>query len=144
MSAAMSGQNNYADANMMRAMQTPWAPPVPPLSKPIDLAGFAEFAPPLVTSATGLGAGGGVGVGNNSAADYGHLRVFVGLAPAGTGIINLAWGQFPAAPVAFFCDWASLVVTGTVNSIVTWTAFAPPLVTSSRPLRIDWRWTAPV
>ena len=134
----MSGQNHAGDRNMIRAMQQA----APPLTKPVP-TGATALQPPVMTSATGLGAGGGAAIDGRSDASYGHIRVFVGLAPATTGVITVTWPQAPAAPLQWSCDWATLVVTGTTSSVITWTA-VNPLVTNSRPLRIDWRWTVPV
>lgn len=139
MSASIAGLHLTGDRNMVRAMQRA----APPLTKPPP-TGSVALQPPVMTSATGLGLGGGAAIDGRSDASYGHIRVFVGLAPSASGIITIAWPQFPAgSPLFWGCDWATLVVTGTVSSIITWTAVAP-LVTSSRPLRIDWRWTVPV
>lgn len=135
MSAAMSGQNHAGDRNMTRAMQTYTLTKPPP-------TGTTQLQPPVMSSATGLGAGGGVAVDGRSDASYGHLRVFVGLAPSATGVIVVSWSTLPQ-PTQWTCDWATLVVAGTTPTTITWTALNP-LVTSSRPLRIDWRWTVPV
>jgi hypothetical protein len=93
-----------------------------------------------MTSATGLGSGGGAAIDGRSDASFGHIRVYVGLAPSATGAIVVT---FPAlqANLQWSCDWATLVVTGSNPITLTWTAISP-LVTSSVPLRIDWRWTA--
>ena len=139
MSASIAGNNHAPDPNMVRAMQQA----APPLTKPPP-TGTVALLPPVMTSATGLGAGGGAAIDGRSDASYGHIRVFVGLAPSASGVITIAWPQFPAGgPLQFSCDWATLVVTGTVSSVITWTALNP-LVTNSRPIRIDWRWTVPV
>lgn len=135
----MSGAGLFGDQNMIRAMQSY----PPPLSKPPPTASVALAPPLMVGGASGLGLGGGAGIGSRSDASYGHIVVFIGLAPALTGGLGVNWPQFPlGGPLFWACDWATLSVTGTVTSIITWTALAP-LVPGSR-LRIDWRWTVPV
>jgi hypothetical protein len=134
MSANISGTNLLRDnIGMARPMRN--GPPV--MTRPPG-PGLA----PIVTTATGLGAGGGVGVGGNSDAGWGHLRVFVGLAPAASGTIVLLWPVTPPAATGglfFTADWATIVQTGTNPYTLTWTAILP-LVTNKRPLRLAYEW----
>jgi hypothetical protein len=102
----------------------------------------APGAAPIVVSATGLGAGGGVGIGGNADSAWGHLRVFVGLGAASTGTIVLQWPVAPpasAAGVECACDWATLVLTGTNPLTITWTAVAP-LIPNSKPIGLSYEW----
>jgi hypothetical protein len=132
MSASISGTNLQA-TRMVRPMRQ-----YPPATiRPPDLANI-----PLVVSATGLGSGGGAGVGGNADSAWGQLRVFVGLAPSASGTIVLQWPVAPpAAAGGIFCaaDWASLVVTQGNPLTIAWTA-TQPLVQSFRPLLLAYEW----
>jgi hypothetical protein len=131
MSAVTAGHHIFRDnLNMARPMgQGP-----PAMTRPVN-----PGAMPLVVSATGLGSGGGVGGGANSDAAWGHFHVYVGLAPAASGIIVVQWPLTPSSAPGFFADWASLIPTGANPYSIAWTALAP-LVTNSKPLRLSYQW----
>ena len=93
---------------------------------------------PLVGDVTGLGIGGGAGIGANADSSFGNVRFNVGLAPSASGSLTLAWPVAPppqAAGVAFAADWATVsqaalagpsldlnfMVPGTLPSTVTMT-----------------------
>lgn len=66
---------------------------------------------PLVGDVTGLGIGGGAGIGANADSSFGNVRLTVGLAPSASGSLTLAWPLAPppqAAGVAFAADWATV------------------------------------
>jgi hypothetical protein len=67
---------------------------------------------PLVGDVTGLGTGGGVGLGMNADSSFGNIRLSVGLNPAASGSMSLFWPVAPPAAangISFTADWATLV-----------------------------------
>lgn len=134
MSASIAGQNVRAENwNVARPM---WNAP------PIATRPPAPGAAPVVVSATGLGAGGGAGISGSSDSAWGHVRVFVGLSPAGTGTITLQWPVTPpgsAGGIVCAADWATLAVTPGNPLAIAWTA-AAPLIPNSKPLILSYQW----
>ena len=132
MSAAIAGFHVLRDnVGMARPMREG-----PPLMTRPPTPGLA----PQVVSISGFGTGSGAGIGGNADNAWGHVRIFVGLGPSGTGTIVLTWPVTPAAGVTFLADWATLVVTGTNPYTVTWTAGAP-LVSNSKAIILAYEWT---
>lgn len=133
MSATTSG--TIADnLSMARPM---WRGP-PQFSRPPN-----PGAGPNVVSASGLGSGGGAGAaGGNSDSAFGHIRLFIGLAPSASGTVVLQWPVTPPVALSWTANWATLVVTGTNPYTVTWTALAA-LASNSRAA-LDYQWSAAV
>lgn len=136
MSASIAGQNVRADnLNMARPMRN--GPPA--ITRPIQPPGTQ----PLVASASGLGTGGGAGLSADSDGAWGHVKVFVGVGAANTGVIVV---NFPVTPPAgasglfWTANWATLVVTGTNPYTVTWTAPGALNPTGYNSLKLAYEW----
>jgi hypothetical protein len=107
-------------------------------SPPTDTRPVNPGTGPIVVSATGLGSGGGVGLGANSDSAWGIINVFVGLGAATTGTIILQWPVTPPT-LQFTAAFATLAVIGANPYTITWTAPAP-MLPNSKPHALAYQW----